>query len=173
MSKLKKDIYNHDFEFIPFDNYLRADEKGLEERIEESPDDIKEVKDEYFLKDVLTEKIRFLREILTEIDNQMKDRETLKEKILIKINKGICYLRTQIYEIDSWGYGNNKSIDLRRSKIEKEVEALKKQKRDELRESWRDIALLRKEHREFFHQYRNALRRVKVIFPEKVKEDEK
>ena len=29
-----------------------------------------------------------------------------------------------------------------------------------------DIALLKKEYREFFQQYRNALRRVKVIFPE-------
>ena len=76
-----------------------------------------------------------------------------------------------LYGIDTWHLGSNKNIDTRRLQIEKELESLKGQKRDENGESWRDISLLKKEHREFFREYRNALRRVKVIFPEKSKEE--
>jgi len=42
---------------------------------------------------------------------------------------------------------------------------LAKQKSDEERESWRDIALLKKEHRQFNQQYLNAMRRTKILFP--------
>jgi len=165
-------FYDKDNEFIPIDKYLkpyeeRKNEESLEKKIVSSPGEIDKSEDKGFLKEILTDKISFLKQFLSEIDEQIHDRENLKDKILDKIDKGMCYLHTKLYEIETWGLGRNKNIDTRRTQIEKELEALKSQKRDETRESWRDISLLKKEHREFFHEYRNALRRVKVIFPEK------
>ena len=142
-------------------------EESLEEKIKPRPREINESEDKGFLKEILTDKISFLKQIIDEIDTQIKDREVLKDTIFDKIDRGICYLQTKLYEIESWGIGRNRNVDARRSQIEKELEALKNQKRNETRESWRDTALLKKEHREFFHEYRNALRRVKVIFPGK------
>lgn len=169
---MKDNLYNHSGEFVPVDDYLSLTPEeeveilsGLEEKVH-APEENDKPKDENFIKDILTEKIHFLRDILEEIEVQITDRDALKEVILDKVDKGVCYLQTKIYELDNWGLGHNRDIDLRRSKLEKELETLKKQKRDEERENWRDIALLKKEHREFYRQYREALRRVKVIFPQ-------
>jgi len=165
-------IYNRDYEFIPADEYLKSGQKtskdSLEHKVEE-PAKTKAPTQGGFLTDIITDKISFLRQILNEIDTQINNRETLKDSIVHKIDTGICYLRTKLYEIESWELGRNRNIDSRRSNIEQELEALENQKRDETRQSWRDIALLKKEHRQFFHEYRNALRRVKVILPDEFK----
>lgn len=185
----KKDIYNGDNEFISIGNYLFDDKKrksnkktknkilykndgkvsNLEKLISNGGLNKTKLKPNNFIDDILLDKITFLRQILDEINTQMKDRDSLKHKIHNKIDYGICYIQTKLYETDPWGIGNNREIDTRRSKLENELEALKKQKRDEARECWRDISNLKKEHRQFFHEYRNSLRRVKVIFPDRFK----
>lgn len=167
------DIYD-DYEFIPLDGLITPPKKkrkagALEEKLKKINNDIEKTDDSGYLKEVLTDKISLLEEILKDLDEQIKDREYLKDSIVKKFDEGICYLRTKLYEIDSWELGKNRTIDSRRSKIEQELEQLKSQKRTEARECWRDIALLKKEKREFFKEYRDALRRVKVIFPEKFK----
>ena len=118
------------------------------------------------LEEILTDKVKFFKQILGEIDSQVKDREQLKTIIIKKLDERMCMLTTKTYEVDSWGLGNNKEMDSRRSKLESEIEALAKQKTEEEQQSWKDIALLKQEHRQFSQQYRNALRRVKIIMPD-------
>lgn len=165
------DIYDHDPEFLPIDKYLPMGAKpkpaeGLEKRLEADTSGRSKA-DRGFLEEILSDKAEFLKQILGQIDQQITDREMIKESIARKIDKGICYLRTKLYELDTWQLGKNRNIDTRRAQLDKELEALEAQKRDEARECWRDVALLKKEHREFSKEYRNALRRVKVIFPHK------
>lgn len=172
----EKDIYDRDYEFVPAGDYLESDAESkknnsLEKRVDQDKKATDNKKDRNFLKEILTDKISFLKELLDEIDVQIQDRQALKDTIIDKIDRGECYLRTKLYEIDTWDHGKNRNIDTRRLQIEKELEALKNQKRDEKRESWRDIARLKKEHRQFFHEYRNALKRVKVVFPDKFVKD--
>jgi len=174
---MAKNNSERDFDYVPIDDYFKSEdysegEDDLERKLEEQPKDHIKTDKEGFLKDILMDKIKFLRDILDDIEFQMKDREKLKDNIMYKFDKGICYLRTKIYELEIWGLGNNKDIDSRRSKLEKELENLKLQKRVETRESWRDTALLKKEQREFFHEYSNAMRRVKMIFPEEEKKND-
>ena len=109
-----------------------------------------EVKKHDVFADIISDKVKFFKQILDEIDCQIKDRECLKDTIQQKIDLRLCKLKTKIYEVEPWGIGNNKNIDSRRDKLEKEIEVLAKQKSEESRESWRDVALLRKEHRQFF-----------------------
>ncbi len=190
----KDDIYNLKNGFIPIDQYFaemeekERQEKDLEE--DGGPGDREasnlphgqnsidslvgqgkgghEVSEKRsVLNEILTEKISFLREILGDIDTQIKDRKKLKTSLITKFDEGICYLQSKLYELDSWEHGRSRSVDTRRLQLEKELESLKSQQSDEIRESWRDIALLRKEHRKFFHEYRNALRRVKIVLPSK------
>ena len=90
------DFYDRDFEFIPIDNYLKdlktdktKKQQNLEEKLKPSADEINTTEDRSFLKEILTDKIGFLRQILNEIDGQVKDRESLKDGIFEKIDKGI------------------------------------------------------------------------------------
>ena len=175
----KRDLYNGDNEFVPFDFGTGEEgagkkESSLEERVNGKADSekTKDAERASVLESILSEKANYLKEILAEIESQIADREKLQEKIGSKIDSEICYLRTKLYELDSWGMGGNRDIDTRRLQLEKEIEKLKDQQRVESRESWRDISLLRKEHREFFREFRNAMKRVNLIFPNKGKPGE-
>lgn len=161
-----KDIYNKNG-FVSIDDILKESGKYSAEK---SIDDIvgtggskKPSNDSDIIRDILEDKVVFFKQVLDDIDNQMKDRMILKESILHKVDERLCKLKSKIYEIETWGLGRNRSIDSRRDKLEKEIEALAKQKSEEHRESWRDVALLRKEHRQFSQQYRNAARKTGLI----------
>ena len=161
-----KDIYKKNG-FVSIDEILKEDKKyntksSLEDIVQEERVKPVPASDE-ILKEILTGKVKFLKQLLNEIDTQIRARDSLKETILNKIDNRLCKLKSKTYDIESWGIGNNKNIDSRRSQLEKEIEALVKQKSDEERENWRDVALLRKEHRQFSQQYLNAMRRVKII----------
>lgn len=166
---MEKKYYGDDIEFIPIDKYLPIGRSPLERKAEEMfPDYSEKAKptpkgEESFLEEILTDKIAFLKEILGDIDRQMEGRESLRKTIQEKIEHGVAFLDTKLLEVDTWAVGKNQTIDMRRSRIEREVEALKREKREEARECWRDVALLKKERRQFYHEYRNALRRMKVL----------
>ncbi len=194
----KDDIYNLKNGFIPIDQYfaemeekerqrkdlegsirpiapetsnLPHDQNSIDSLVDQKKGGNETKAKRSVLNEILTEKISFLREILGDIDTQIKDREKLKTSLIAKFDEGICYLQSKLYELDAWEHGRSRSVDTRRLQLEKELEALKSQQSDEIRESWRDIALLRKEHRKFFHEYRNALRRVKIVLPNKAPSD--
>lgn len=161
----EKDIYaNNGFtsidEIINPKNKYKEDE-SLEERVSNKKS--KKPDKNELLEEIITDKVKFFKQILEEIDSQIKDRKFLKETIIKKLDDRMCLLTTKTYETDLWGLGNNTEMDSRRSALEKEIEALAKQKTEEEQQSWKDIALLRQEHRQFSEQYRNARRRAKVM----------
>jgi hypothetical protein len=170
----KKDIYN-DGEFVSIDDYLIKDKsssgnkskKSLEDKLIDNPSKTgkssKHDPDQNILDSILSDKIEFLAYILGEIDKQTEQREQVKDTIIKKIDQAVCYVRTKLYELDSWGMGTNRDTGGRRSKLEAELDNLMSQKRIEIREHWRDTAILRKEHREFQQQYRNAKRKAGII----------
>ncbi|MEW5911314.1 MAG: hypothetical protein AB1814_02060 [Thermodesulfobacteriota bacterium] len=161
-----RDIYNKNG-FVSIDDIFQESGKySTGKSIDDivgAGDNKKPSADKEIIRNILEDKVVFFKQILDDIDNQVKDRMILKESILHKLDERLCDLKTKIYEIETWGLGRNKSIDSRRDKLEKEIEALAKQKSEEHRESWRDIALLRKEHRQFSQQYRNAARKTGLI----------
>ena len=180
MVKLEPAYYGDDIEFIPIDRYLPMGKKPspLEKKAEEMfPGYAGKAKppqrDEGdFLEEILTEKLTFLREILCDIDRQMHGREALRKDLLERMDYWDAYLGTKLLEIEPWGMGSHKGMDQRRTKLEQEVEALKREKREETRGCWQDIALLKKERRQFYHEYRNALRRMKVLGMERGDSDD-
>lgn len=165
------DIYNKNG-FMPIEDLLKEAKQdsregmgGLEEKID-SHEEAPTAMGEKLVKEILTDKVKFFKQALKEIEAQIKDREFLKDTINKKLDERMCLLKTKTYEVDSWGLGNNKAMDQRRSMLENEIETLAAQKNQEEQQSWQDIALLRKEHRQFAEQFNNAMRRVKVVMPE-------
>ena len=72
--------YGDDREFIPIDKYLmpkEADkeedkkEESLEEKIKPRPREINESEDKGFLKEILTDKISFLKQIIDEFESDI------------------------------------------------------------------------------------------------------
>ena len=169
--KMEKNYYADDAQFVPFESLLpaRREKSGLERKAEEltSAAGKKEgpTDGEVVLREILSEKSVTLKDLLEEIGQQIKDRDALRSQTLAKIEENISALNTKVMEIETWHLGQNWNIDWRRMNLEKQVELLQQEGRGEARECWRDIAQLRKEHRQLFREYRNALKRMKIVSP--------
>jgi len=114
----QKDIYDKN-NFVSIDEILKDSgkddkSKSLEKIVSEAQPRQCNAADS-ILNDILTDKAKFLRQILEEIKEQMEGRNGLKEVIMDKIDNRLCMLKSKIYEIDTWGVGNNRNIDSRRS----------------------------------------------------------
>jgi hypothetical protein len=115
------------------------------------------------LKDILTDKLSFLRDVIAELKAQIAEREELKKRISDKLDQGHCLLQTYLYELDTWPRGANRSIEQRKIALEREISNLSKEMRSEKVACFRDIALLKRDLRQFQREYRNELRRVKML----------
>lgn len=120
------------------------------------------------LEDLLADKVRALWNILGQIEREIQGRKDLSGDIIYRISQHYCYLKTKLYELDIWPLGASRSIENRRSGLEKQLDTLNQEQRREQVQRWQDIALLKKEFREWFKQYCDLVQRVKIVLGGKV-----
>lgn len=120
------------------------------------------------LETLLTEKISCLSNILAQIQQDMQSRRALSGTVMQHIDQHYCYLKTKLFELYTWALGRSRSIEQRRSSLEKQLDALDQEKRLELVKSWQDIEGLKKEFRQWFKQYRDVMQRAKIILSDKI-----
>jgi hypothetical protein len=111
----------------------------------------------------LEDKIALLNQFIGQIASDIKSRRSLNKMFLKHLNQEIRDTEFQLKEIKSWQLGNNASIESRRIHLEKELTQLKRQKREWLTDSWKDIQSLRKELRQHEGELR-SLQRIKSAY---------
>ena len=115
------------------------------------------------LTQILTQKVQCLVDILASIESEAAGRHLLSTLVLDEISKNYRYLKTKLYELDTWGLGINRNIEARRSKLEAELDKLNQETREERVRMWQDIAVLKKEQRTWLKQYSDLLQRVQLV----------
>lgn len=63
-----------------------------------------------------------------------------------------------------WSPGLSRSADSERSVLEKQIDVLKAEAREEERACWQDVARLKEELRRWTKQYRDLSSRVRLMF---------
>jgi hypothetical protein len=115
---------------------------------------------------LLQEKVDSLSEILAQIDRDIKSRNDLSKDVIGQIDHDYRYIKTKYFELEQWMFGHNKWAEQRRSALEKELDALNKEKRQEEVQCWQDIAQLTREFRDWFKQYCDLMQRIKIVIPD-------
>jgi len=123
----------------------------------------KDSNDEASLENLLQEKVRGLSGILVNIQHSIKSRKDLFENIVYRIYQHYCYLKGKLFEMYQWPINHSRAIEARRSGVEKQLDALKLEKRQEQVQCWQDIAELKKEFRVWLKQYCDLVQRVRLI----------
>jgi len=118
------------------------------------------------LEGLIGDKVRCLGDMLTQIQQDMQRRTVLSEQVITRIYQHYCYVYTKVLELSTWQMGSNKTIESRRLRLEQQLDALKQETRQEQVQCWQDIALLRKEWRQWFKQYSDVMQRARIILPE-------
>lgn len=119
------------------------------------------------LERLLLEKVEALSSILRQVSSEAGGRAQLSTRIIGDIEQQYCYLKTKLFDLYSWELGRVRNVEQRRSGLEKQLDELNKQKRQEQVECWRDIAELKREFRTWLKQYCDLMQRVTLVLPQK------
>lgn len=112
---------------------------------------------------LFADKVSCLVDILASIDSDASARLKLSASVLVEIERQYCYLKTKLYELDTWGLGVNRNVDSRRSKLEMQLDKLNQETRQERVQAWQNVEDLRKEWRIWFKQYCDLVQRLRIV----------
>jgi len=119
------------------------------------------------LENLLIEKVNNLAQILSQIHNEINNRKKLSHYLIYRLYNHYFYVKSYFLILDHGEIGGNRSIELRRSRLEQQLNNILQEKRLEQSRCWKDIAQLNKESRQWLKQYMDLVERVKIVIPEK------
>ena len=112
---------------------------------------------------ILSQDLETLKEWVEEVCQEIESRKELKRELVSKLQDGVESVRSLLDEIERWEPGYKPSVNGRRTNLEKERLALKREERLQELNAWRDISMLRRQLRELLKEYREALRRKDLV----------
>jgi len=119
------------------------------------------------LENILKEKVQCVSTILNQISHDIKGRKHLSQRIIYRIYQHYFYLKEKLFELYHWELGKSRSVESRRSQLERQLDSLKQEKRQEQVKCWGDVEVLKKEFRNWFKQYSDLMQRVRIVMPNK------
>ncbi|MEW6664117.1 MAG: hypothetical protein AB1512_02705 [Thermodesulfobacteriota bacterium] len=112
----------------------------------------------------LESKLRILGDAITELDTDILDREVLSLALGREMDREISDLEFELKEVKHRTLGGIETMEARRLALEREVLALKHEKRGEYVRAWADISALRRKRREFVMEFDNLMRTVSALW---------
>ena len=119
------------------------------------------------LEGLLEQKADSLKAIMGDVAEDMFSRQSLSKSFIERLYVQYFYLKAKLFELSSFPIGGNRAIEGRRSTLEKQLDALLQEKRQEQVRCWQDIAALKKEFRVWMKQYRDLEQRARLVLGEK------
>ena len=104
-----------------------------------------------------------LREWIDQVSQEIESREQLKHKLISKVRNGVENARSLVDEIQHWEPGYKPSVNGRRTNLEKECLALRREERLQELNAWRDVSVLKRQLRELLKEYKEAIRRKDML----------
>lgn len=93
----------------------------------------------------------------------MASRLALSENVIYRIYQHYCYLKSKLFDLYLFPVNGNRAVEQRRSGLEKQLDFLKQEKRQEQVQCWQDVAVLRVESRQWAKQHGDLLLRVRLV----------
>ncbi len=109
-----------------------------------------------------TEKVALAKLTISQLANQLHEREEIKEYNLKAIDYESCRTYSTIIQINPW-FPLGSPYDKRIANLERVLADLDKQKRDETGKFWKDTSDLKKDVVEALKEYRSAARTGEIL----------
>ena len=104
------------------------------------------------LEKVMADRVSFLKKSIDEINLQIVERQCLSDHLKCGIDKNLCRIQTDLYQIDPLG---KMTLD-RCAELESEIIRLYQELRQEKVDKWKDILLLKNQLRDTENELRKA-----------------
>ena len=113
--------------------------------------------------DLLAQKLRTLNDFIQELNESILERQELSTQLREWIAEQYDATKEKLLHLDAWHFPNNPVIEQRRNTIERTLDTLVAQERDEQVSCWRDTELLSKELRQWQKQHEDLVQRVALL----------
>jgi hypothetical protein len=125
-----------------------------------APEEIKPIEpfDVYF-----SDKLNSLSETVNEISTEIGARHEFANKFLYQIDYQIRECASWLSEFNRWGLGYNTGVDKKRNHLERMLSDLRKERRATELRCWEDIVALRKDLRDTLTEYKDVIRRGRML----------
>lgn len=136
------------------------EELSLVPELARAPEEIKPIEpfDVYF-----SEKLGSLRDTVDQVSAEITTRHEFADKFLYQIDYQIRECASSLSEFDRWGLGYNTGVDKKRNHLERMLSDLRKERRATELRCWEDIVALRKDLRETLTEYKDIIRRGRML----------
>jgi hypothetical protein len=124
------------------------------------PEEIKPIEpfDVYF-----SEKLASLRDTVEQVSTEITTRHEFANKFLYQIDYQIRECASSLSEFNRWGLGYNTGVDKKRNHLERMLSDLRKERRGTELRCWQDIVALRKDLRDTLNEYKDVIRRGRML----------
>lgn len=112
---------------------------------------------------VLVERVRVLRGLVEEVGDDCVRREELSRLVAERVWADYLSLRCELLPLQSYPFSLDRSFDRRREDLEARLDRLCFEARREEVERWRDVAVLRREQRQWFREYCDLRQRLLLL----------
>ena len=136
------------------------EELSLFPELARAPEEIKPIEpfDVYF-----SEKLGSLRDTVDQVSAEIITRHEFADKFLYQIDYQIRECASSLSEFNCWGLGYNTGVDKKRNHLERMLSDLRKERRGTELRCWQDIVALRKDLRDTLSEYKNIIRRGRML----------
>lgn len=112
---------------------------------------------------ILGERARLLAEILADVREQLHERDELSRDVINRIWQEYLELRAELLPLLATPIRFDRSLDVRRASLEDRLDRVRSQARQEETQRWSDVAVLRREEREWLRQHRDLMERLSLL----------
>jgi hypothetical protein len=125
-----------------------------------APEEIRAIEpfDVYF-----SDKIDSLRDSIQQVSTEITTRHEFAYKFLYQIDYQIRECASSLAEFRHWGLGYNTGVDKKRNHLERMLADLRKERRATELRCWEDIVALRKDLRDTLTEYKDIIRRGRML----------
>ena len=99
------------------------------------------------LEAMLVGRVQVAADLLADINSSISSRHLTSSKFLEAVDEQYICVKSKLLELQVWPIATSQPIDQRRGALERELDALTRDKRHEMIVSWQDIADLKREFR--------------------------
>ena len=113
---------------------------------------------------LLGRKVACLDDLIGDVDLEVGQRVVLSANVIYRIYQHYCYLMSKLYAMYMFPLSSDRALEMRRSGLETQLDALKQEKRAEQVECFKDVAKLKSERRGWVKERDELALRVDLVF---------
>lgn len=114
-------------------------------------------------REILNNRLRQIEEDLAEVEQEMETRRALSHQILSTVLAKLSGQREDLKDLPSFNFTQDPHLQARRAALERDIDTLERELRQEDVAMWRDKARLEEEARRLRREQRAAFRRLELI----------